>query len=102
MSGFWKKWFSGNESEEANSAKIAADRLRVIVASEHRLAHRLHPEKIEQMKREILDVVNKYVNGVNLEDVMINHRSEADIDMLEMNINLPDAHQPDPHRSSDI
>lgn len=90
-SGFWKKWFSGDAPEQPASAQTAADRLRVIVASEHRLSNRLHPEKIERMKREILGIVNKYVNGVNLEDVVINHRSEAEIDMLEMNINLPEA-----------
>jgi len=43
------------------------------------------------MKREILEVVNKYVNGVQINDVNINHRHEDNLDVLEMNINLPDA-----------
>ena len=44
----------------------------------------------EKMKREILEVVNKYVNGVQIDDVNINHRSEDSLDVLEMNINLPE------------
>lgn len=89
--GFWGNLFNKSDGKNVPSAKAATDRLKVIVASEHNLSNRLHPEKIERMKREILDVVNKYVHGVDLEDVIINHRSEADIDMLEMNINLPDS-----------
>lgn len=91
MSGFWSNLFGKGDDKPVSSAKAATDRLKVIVASEHNLSNRLHPEKIERMKREILEVVNKYVQGVHLEDVNINHRSEADIDMLEMNINLPDS-----------
>ena len=90
MSKFWSNLFGRND-DKASSAKTASDRLKVIVASEHNLSNRLHPEKIERMKREILEIVNKYVQGVHLEDVDIKHRAEADIDMLEMNINLPDA-----------
>ena len=49
------------------------------------------------MKREILAVVNRYVNGVNVEDVDIKQRSDANADILEMNVNLPDDHST-PHR----
>ena len=79
----------GNQSSP-NSADIAKDRLKVIVASHDRLNTRLTADRIEQMKREILAVVNKYVNGVNIDDLNINHRHEDNLDMLEMNISLPD------------
>ena len=54
-------------------------------------------ENIDKMKREILAVVNRYVNGVNVEDVDIKQRSDANADILEMNVNLPDDHST-PHR----
>lgn len=89
--GFFNNLFGSKKTKpKTTSAARATERLRVIVESEHRLSHRLNPEKIEQMKREILDVVNKFVRGVNIDDVNIQHRSEANVDMLEMNINLPD------------
>ena len=86
--GFWSNLFGGEQ--KSNSANTAAERLKVIVASENRLHNRLTPERIEKMKREILEVVNKYVNGVQIDDVNINHRSEDSLDVLEMNINLPE------------
>lgn len=86
--GFWSSLFGSNDTP--SSADIAKDRLKVIVASSDRLNTRLTADRIEQMKREILAVVNKYVNGVQLDDVNINHHHEDNIDMLEMSISLPD------------
>ena len=88
--GFWSSLFS-TETKTSGSANTATERLKVIVASENRLNSRLTADRIEKMKREILEVVNKYVNGVQINDVNINHRHEDDLDVLEMNINLPDA-----------
>ncbi|SJM72976.1 Cell division topological specificity factor [Psychrobacter piechaudii] len=81
----------GTETKTSGSANTATERLKVIVASENRLNSRLTADRIEKMKREILEVVNKYVNGVQINDVNINHRHEDNLDVLEMNINLPDA-----------
>lgn len=86
--GFWASLFGGNDTP--SSADIAKDRLKVIVASSDRLNTRLTADRIEQMKREILEVVNKYVNGVQIDNVNINHHNEDHIDMLEMSISLPD------------
>ena len=69
---------------------MATERLKVIVASENRQTTVLTADRIEKMKREILEVVNKYVSGVQIDDVNINHRSEDSLDVLEMNINLPE------------
>ena len=87
--GFWNSLFS-NTDREFGSANTATERLKVIVASENRLNSRLTADRIEKMKREILEVVNKYVNGVQIDDVNIHHRHEDNLDVLEMNINLPD------------
>ena len=88
MAGFWNKLF-GSE-DKATSAQTAKDRLKVIVASEQGLGRRLSQDKINQMKKEILQVVSRYVRGVDEEHIQMNVRSEANIEMLEMNINLPD------------
>ena len=87
--GFWSSLF-GPETKSSGSANTATERLKVIVASENRLNSRLTADRIEKMKREILEVVNKYVNGVQINDVNINHRHEDNLDVLEMNISLPD------------
>lgn len=89
MAGFWSKLFGG-ENQNTGSANKATERLKIIVASNDRLNNRLTADRIERMKREILEVVNQYVNGVQMNDVNINHRHEDNYDMLEMNINLPD------------
>ena len=88
MAGFCSNLFKGEE--KPTSAKSAKDRLKVIVASENRLGRRLSQDKIERMKLEIMEVVNRYVRGVDEQDVQMSVRTEADIEMLEMNINLPE------------
>ena len=87
--GFWSSLF-GSEPK-SSSANTAAERLKVIVASENRLHNRLTPERIEKMKREILAVVNTYVSGVQIDDVNIQHHNEANMEVLEMNISLPES-----------
>ena len=88
MAGFWSKLFSSDE--KPSSAQTAKDRLKVIVASEQGLGRRLSQEKIEMMKKEIMQVVNRYVRGVDEQHIQMQVRSEANIEMLEMNINLPE------------
>ena len=90
--GFFASLFGGSSKKQDSSASIAADRLRVIVQSDHRLSRRLTAENIDKMKREILAIVNRYVNGVSMEDVELKQRSDAHADILEMNVNLPDEH----------
>ena len=86
--GFWSSLLGGDH--KSNSANTAAERLKVIVASENRLQDRLTPDRIERMKREILAVVNTYVSGVQIDDVNIQHHNEANMEVLEMNISLPE------------
>jgi len=88
MAGFWSKLFSSDE--KPTSAQTAKDRLKVIVASEQGLGRRLSQDKIDMMKKEIMQVVNRYVRGVDEQHIQMQVRSEANIEMLEMNINLPE------------
>lgn len=88
MAGFWSKLFSNDE--KPSSSQTAKDRLKVIVASEQGLGRRLSQDKIDQMKKEIMQVVSRYVRGVDEQHIQMQVRSEANIEMLEMNINLPE------------
>ena len=88
MAGFWSKLFSGED--KPSSARTAKDRLKVSVASEQGLGRRLSQDKIDQMKTEIMQVVNLYVRGVDEQHIQMAVRSEANLEMLEMNINLPE------------
>ena len=88
MAGFWSKLFSSDD--KPSSAQTAKDRLKVIVASEQGLGRRLSQDKIDMMKKEIMQVVNRYVRGVDEHHMQMQVRSEANIEMLEMNINLPE------------
>jgi cell division topological specificity factor len=88
MAGFWSNLFKNDE--KPTGARAAKDRLKVIVATENRLGRRLSQDKIERMKIEIMEVINRYVRGVHEEDIQMTVRSEADVEMLEMNINLPE------------
>lgn len=88
-----KSWLARllGQSDEPTSADIAKQRLMVVVASnDNQLRNTLTQERIDKMKREILDVVGRYVSSVQLDDIEINHRKEDAMDVLEMSINLPD------------
>ncbi|WLF82973.1 cell division topological specificity factor MinE [Moraxella sp. ZY210820] len=86
--GFWDNLF--NSKSKNSSAQTAKDRLKVIVASEHSLSRRLSQDKIEQMKREIMQVVNRYMRGVDEEHIQMKMHSDSNTEMLEMTINFPD------------
>lgn len=83
----WLKFFRG---ETKNTAALAKDRLKVVVA--HQREGRMGgPTYLPRLREEILDVVRKYVqvpdNAVN-----INVQREDGLEVLEMNIALPDHH----------
>jgi cell division topological specificity factor len=81
----WLKFFRG---ETKNTANLAKDRLKVVVA--HQREGRMGgPTYLPRLREEILDVVRKYVqvpdNAVN-----INVQREDGLEVLEMNIALPE------------
>lgn len=86
-------WFAkllGAQSSPS-SAEIARQRLTVLVASDDgKLKSRLTQDRIDKMKREIANVVSRYVGGVQMDDIEINHQKQDKMDILQMSINLPD------------
>lgn len=81
-------------SKQPFSAQTAKERLQIIVAhrraeDEKNKSSPLEPAFLQDMKREILEVVNKYVQ-ISAEDIEATIGKDGDMDVLELNINLPD------------
>lgn len=69
------------------TATVAKDRLQIILAREH--SDRDGPDFLPQMKRDLLEVVAKYVN-IDLDQVQVNLDQDGECDILELNIMLPE------------
>jgi cell division topological specificity factor len=70
-----------------NSASIAKERLRIIVAQER--GSRGGPDYLPLLRRELLQVIHKYVN-VDPEAVQINLERDAGHEVLEFSVALPE------------
>lgn len=82
----WLKFF---RSEPKNTASVAKERLKVVVA--HQREGRANgPVYLPKLREELLLVVRKYVQ-VSDNAVQIHVQREAGLEVLEMNITLPDA-----------
>lgn len=81
----WLKLFRG---EPKNTANLAKERLKVVVA--HQRDGRVNgPAYLPKLRQEILDVVRRYV-AVPDSAVQVNVQHEDGLEVLEMNIALPD------------
>ncbi len=80
--GFFKFFRS---SKEDASAKVAKDRLQVLIA--HQRTGREGPDYLPMLKQDILDVIKKYVS-VGDDAVSVQLDSQDDCDVLELNITL--------------
>ena len=70
------------------SASVAKERLRIIVAQE-RSARGGGPDYLPLLRREILQVIHKYVN-VDPEAIQINLGREEGHEVLELSVALPE------------
>ena len=73
--------------KRVNSATIAKERLQILVA--HDRAGRDKPSYLPQLQRDILAVLRKYV-AVDPRTVSVNVERDADREILELNIVLPE------------
>jgi cell division topological specificity factor len=81
-----------------NTASMARERLRIIVAQER--SARGAPDYLPLLRRELLEVIRKYVN-VDQEAVDIHVEKDGDHDVLELSVALPErAQQPMPAAST--
>jgi len=70
-----------------NTASIAKERLRIIVAQER--SHRGAPDYLPLLQRELLEVIRKYVS-VDTDAVKVEMAKDGDHDVLDISVALPD------------
>jgi cell division topological specificity factor len=74
-------------TRQKNTATIARERLRIIVAQER--SQRGAPDYLPLLRRELLEVIRKYVN-VDQEAVDVHVERDGDHDVLELSVALPE------------
>lgn len=70
-----------------NTAATAKDRLQIIIAQER--VQSQAPDYLPMLKKELLDVLAKYVN-ISPDDIRISQEEQDGMEMLELNITLPE------------
>jgi len=70
-----------------NTASIAKERLRIIVAQER--SHRGAPDYLPLLQRELLEVIRKYVN-IDVDAVKVEMAKDGDHDVLDISVALPE------------
>ena len=74
------------------TATVAKERLQIILAREH--ADRDGPDFLPALKKDILDVVAKYVK-IDLDRIQVKLDKTDDTEILELNIVFPDPETPE-------
>ncbi|MBK7542292.1 MAG: cell division topological specificity factor MinE [Candidatus Competibacteraceae bacterium] len=74
------------------SAALAKERLQIIVAHERGSSRRGSPDYLPALKKELLEVVRKYV-PIDQSQVKVHLDREGGYEILELNITLPDEDQ---------
>lgn len=77
--------------KKPKSASVARDRLQIIIAQErHNRDNQSNtPDYLPTLQKELLEVLSKYVK-VELNDINIAHEKQDGVDVLALNITLPD------------
>lgn len=73
-----------------NTAETAKNRLQIIIAQER--SSRGAPDYLPLLRRELLDVIKKYVN-VDVEAVKVDLIKDGDHDVLDISVALPEGQQ---------
>lgn len=81
-------WLDAFRSQKKSSADQARERLQVVVAH-RRSGEGDHPAYFPQLQEDLLKVLRKYVQ-VGEEAVQMDVEREGDLEVLELNITLPD------------
>ena len=69
------------------TASLAKDRLRIIVA--HERGQRSQPDYLPALQKELVEVIRKYVN-IEQDQVQVALENQGSCSILELNITLPD------------
>jgi len=82
-------WFKLFKREQKSTASLARERLQVIVA--HQRAGRANGlDFLPRLQQELLDVIRKYVI-VGDDAIRMNVERDGGLEVLELNITLPEA-----------
>lgn len=82
----WLKLFRGDQPK--GSASLAKERLQVIVAHQRNVGTD-HPDYFPKLQKDLLRVIRKYVQ-VNDDAVSIGIDRDGELEVLELNITLPE------------
>jgi len=74
-----------------NTANIAKERLRIIVAQER--SNRGGPDYLPELQRELLALIKKYVH-VDADAVKVEVAKDGDHDVLDISVSLPEHNAP--------
>ena len=74
-------------SRPRNTASVATERLRIIVAQERAASGR--PDYLPLLRRELLEVIRKYVN-IDPDAIEIHVQRDGDQEVLELSVALPE------------
>ena len=75
--------------QRKTSAKVAKERLQIILAHE-RAGRRRQPGYLSSLQRELVEVVCKYIK-IDPKDIKVNVERQENLDVLEVKIELPEA-----------
>jgi cell division topological specificity factor len=75
--------------QKKTSAKVAKERLQIILAHE-RTGRRRHAGYLASLQRELVDVVCKYIK-IDPKDIKVHLERQQNLDVLEVKIELPEA-----------
>lgn len=73
-----------------NTASVAKDRLRIIIAQERKSDGQ--PDFLPLLRRELLEVIRKYVN-VDVDAVKVDVVKDGEHDVLDISVALPEERQ---------
>jgi cell division topological specificity factor len=73
--------------QKINTASIAKDRLRIIIAQER--STQGGRDYLPLLRRELLEVIRKYVN-VDVDAVKVDLVKDGEHDVLDISVSLPD------------
>ncbi|HGL9037786.1 TPA: cell division topological specificity factor MinE [Neisseria gonorrhoeae] len=74
--------------KKQKTATVARDRLQIIIAQE-RAQEGQTPDYLPTLRKELMEVLSKYVN-VSLDNIRISQEKQDGMDVLELNITLPE------------
>jgi cell division topological specificity factor len=74
-------------AKSTNTAQTAKERLQIVIA--HERANRSGPDYLPKLKREILEVIAKYV-PIMEDQVKVQVERDGQCEILELNVTLPD------------